>query len=293
MTAGTRDGVEVTPAMLRRWPLPTPSPDGDKEARGRVLIVGGCKEMPGAVILAAIAALRAGGGKLCVATAHSVAPLVAQTVPEARVIGLPESGDGCVLATGVEQLPAHIDALLIGPGMQHEPSVKEFTQAALGRFRDVRVVLDAYAMSAAIEPLQRDGVLLTPHAGEMAHLTTLSKEAIRDNPAGVAIKAAAQWRSLVALKGGTTFIATPHGELWRHDGDTPGLATSGSGDVLAGLIVGLLARGATLEQAAVWGVALHARAGRALEQSIGTVGYLARELLPEIPRAMDALASDQ
>jgi NAD(P)H-hydrate repair Nnr-like enzyme with NAD(P)H-hydrate dehydratase domain len=94
----------------------------------------------------------------------------------------------------------------------------------------------------------------------------------------------------VALKGAETWIATPQGRCWRHAGGNVGLATSGSGDVLAGLIAGLLARGAPPEQAAAWGIALHARAGRRLCERLGPLGLLARELAAEVPALMHALS---
>ena len=97
----------------------------------------------------------------------------------------------------------------------------------------------------------------------------LTKEAVSADPERHAREAAPRWNAVVALKGATTYIATPDGDCWRHDSGQPGLGTSGSGDVLAGIIVGLAARGAPLAQAAVWGVALHARAGRALAERLG------------------------
>jgi NAD(P)H-hydrate repair Nnr-like enzyme with NAD(P)H-hydrate dehydratase domain len=111
------------------------------------------------------------------------------------------------------------------------------------------------------------------------------------DPAAAALDAAARWNATVALKGAETFVATPEGELWRHDGrGLVGLATSGSGDVLAGVIAGLAARGAPLAQAAAWGVTLHARAGAALARRVGTLGTLARELALEVARALPRAA---
>jgi hypothetical protein len=104
-------------------------------------------------------------------------------------------------------------------------------------------------------------VLLTPHAGEMAHLTGQSKADLQADPAGAERQAAASWNAVVALKGALTCIATPDGRCWQHQGGNIGLAVSGSGDTLAGMVAGLAARGAPLEQAAAWGVALPARAG--------------------------------
>lgn len=142
------------------------------------------------------------------------------------------------------------------------------------------------------QPRARDAVLhlLTPHAGERAHLSGADKSSVSANPHRAAKAAARRWNAVVALKGASTFIAVPNGRVWRHDGGNVGLAISGSGDVLAGLIAGLAARGASLEQAAAWGVALHARAGEQLAVRFGPLGYLARELPAAIPALMHALA---
>ena len=123
----------------------------------------------------------------------------------------------------------------------------------------------------------------------MAHLTAKSKDSVQADALQAAQQAAQQWRLVIALKGATTFIVTPSKKQWRHSAGNAGLATSGSGDTLAGVMVGLAARGASLEQAAAWGVVLHALAGQRLAKRLGPVGYLARELSLEIPSAMDAL----
>jgi hydroxyethylthiazole kinase-like uncharacterized protein yjeF len=135
-------------------------------------------------------------------------------------------------------------------------------------------------------------VLLTPHAGEMAHLSGIAKEEIGGAPDRIAFEAAQRWNAVVALKGARTVIATPEGERLQHDGGNVGLATSGSGDVLAGIIAGLAARGADLTQAASWGVALHARAGERLAERMGKLGYLARELCDEVPSLLEQAAGD-
>jgi NAD(P)H-hydrate repair Nnr-like enzyme with NAD(P)H-hydrate dehydratase domain len=131
--------------------------------------------------------------------------------------------------------------------------------------------------------------LLTPHAGEMAQLCAVDKGAILADPLGAARRAAARWNAVVALKGAGTVIALPDGRAWQHQSDNPGLGTSGSGDVLAGLAAGLAARGAPLHQAAAWAVALHARAGQRLARRRGPLGFMARELAAEVPRLMHEL----
>jgi hydroxyethylthiazole kinase-like uncharacterized protein yjeF len=287
--------VAVDDALLRAWSLPAPDEDGDKESRGRVLVIGGSREIPGAVVLAGLAALRAGAGKLLVATPRSAWQVVAAALPEARVIALPETERGGVRLEAVDLLAACGDstaAVLVGPGMMEEDATSAFVRALLPFFKKATVVLDALGMECARGGTRfEQPVILTPHAGEMAHLTGDDKEDLQSDPVAAAQRHARAWRAVLALKGATTCIAAPGGQAWRHEAQTPGLGTSGSGDVLAGLIAGLAARGASPEQAAVWGVALHARAGQTLERSVGKVGYLARELAAEVPPLLDALTS--
>jgi len=305
---------DIDDNLLRSWPLPVPSEEGDKEVRGHVLILGGSREMPGAVILAATAAMRAGAGKLTIATGRSVAQLVALAIPESRVLGLAENEAGGFTVEAVaalDPLADKINAILVGPGMQDEAATARLVHALLPRLEgsNTSVLLDAEAMGAILQPPDAAAaagkeagaavnapfrfnvpVLLTPHAGEMAHLTGIDKDAIQDDPDRHALEAAQRWNAVVALKGARTVIAAPDGDCWQHEGGNVGLATSGSGDVLAGIIAGLAARGADLAQAVSWGVALHARAGVRLAERFGTLGYLARELPEEIPALLEQAA---
>lgn len=303
---------DIDDNLLRSWPLPVPSGEGDKEVRGHVLILGGSREMPGAVILAATAAMRAGAGKLTIATGRSVAQLVALAIPESRVLGLAENEAGGFTVEAVaalDPLADKINAILVGPGMQDGAATARLVHALLPRLEgsNTSVLLDAEAMGAILQPPDAAAgtkagaavnapfrfnvpVLLTPHAGEMAHLTGIDKDAIQDDPDRHALEAARRWNAVVALKGARTVIATPDGDCWQHEGGNVGLATSGSGDVLAGIIAGLAARGADLAQAVSWGVALHARAGVRLAERLGTLGYLARELPEEIPALLEQAA---
>jgi hydroxyethylthiazole kinase-like uncharacterized protein yjeF len=291
--------------LLRTWPLPLPSGEADKEERGHVLVLGGSREMPGAVILAAVAALRAGAGKLTVATGNSVAQLVALAIPESRVLGLAENEAGGFTAEAVAELDPlaeRINAILIGPGMQDEEATARLVHALLPRLHgtDTSVILDANAMGAILHPPKDVNppfrfdvpVLVTPHAGEMAHLTGIAKEEIAIGADRIALEAAQRWNAVVTLKGARTVIATPQGERWQHEGGNIGLATSGSGDVLAGIVAGLAARGADLAQAAAWGVVLHAQAGERLAARLGKIGYLARELSDEIPALLEQAAGE-
>ncbi|WP_328702868.1 NAD(P)H-hydrate dehydratase [Arenibaculum pallidiluteum] len=290
------DPVRITPDLLRRMPLPQPDGDGDKEQRGRVLVVGGSVEVPGGALLAGIGALRAGAGKLQIATVRSASVALGLAVPEALVSGLPETPAGGIDPASVEALVPRVgrcDAVLVGPGMTDPPAVAALTTALLAGAEGPAFVLDAEALvclgSQAIPARHAGRIVVTPHSGEMAALLGIERDAVTADPLSAARRAAADLRAVVALKGGCTWIVSPEGEAWTYDGGRVGLATSGSGDTLAGIVAGLLARGATPGQAAVWAVFLHGEAGNRLTRRMGPLGFLARELLAEIPAIMAAL----
>ncbi|ASN02334.1 NAD(P)H-hydrate dehydratase [Xanthomonas citri pv. malvacearum] len=279
----------LTAAALRAMPLPAPG--GDKEQRGRVLIVGGSMRVPGAVLLAGEAALRTGAGKLQIATAASVAPGMALAVPEALVLGLAQNGQG-EIARGHRALDgamAACDAAVIGPGMASSATTTAMVRRAAEQ-AVCTLVLDAGALSRGLRAAIGRPFVLTPHAGEMATLAGDDKAAVEAAPGAYALKFAQKLRSVVIVKGPDSFIAGPDGVVWMHRGGASGLGTSGSGDVLAGLIAGFAARGCDALTAALWGVFVHAAAGRQLARRIGPVGFLARELGLEVPGILDRLS---
>jgi ADP-dependent NAD(P)H-hydrate dehydratase len=290
------NAVPVTEELLRTLPLPRHKEGSDKDQRGRVLVIGGSAEMPGGALLAGLGALRAGAGKLQIATCRSVAPYLAVAVPEARVTGLEETPAGGISADEAQSLIERCgrsDVILLGPGMMDSDATSLLTARLLERTSagDACFILDATALhdldkcrTAARSHAGR--TVLTPHAGEMATLLGIHRETVQANPLAAAREAAAGLQAVVAMKGGCTFIVTPQGQAWSCDRGNVGLATSGSGDALAGIIAGLLARGATPVEATLWGVYLHGEAGARLAQTQGPVGFLARELLAEIPRIM-------
>lgn len=292
-----RPARPVTAAMLAGMPLPEPAAEGSKEHRGRVLVIGGGVAVPGAVLLAATAALRAGAGKLQIATSRSVALQLALAVPEALVIGLDETAEGEIAvsaAVALTERAQKCDAVVIGPGMLDEDAAGDLTRAILGEAVGPAYLIDAGAMARLTGFCDLLGkhegrIVITPHAGEMAHLLGIDSGEIARDPLATARAAAAQLGCIVALKGACTFIATPQGEAWSCAHGNVGLATSGSGDTLAGIIGGLLARGTTPIEAAIWGVFLHGEAGNRLARAKGPIGFLARELSPEIPSIMGDL----
>jgi ADP-dependent NAD(P)H-hydrate dehydratase len=279
----TADPVVVTVATLRDWRLPAPGED--KEQRGRVLVAGGTASTPGAVRLAGEAALRAGAGKLRMATVGSAAASLAVAVPEAAVLALDEDEEGRPPAECGEllgDLAAEADAVLVGPGLKGSESVVSLVETLLGRLgRDgPGLVLDALASAyvTAHPDGVPDGTVLTVNPGEL--------EAIGlGSPADTAARTGA----VVLCGGPEKHVAHPDGRCWVLRGGGPGLGCSGSGDVQAGLVAGLLARGAEPAQAAVWGGFVHLRAGEELAAAVGQLGFLARELPPVVPRVLEQL----
>ena len=290
----------VDEALLRRMPLPRHQEGEDKDQRGRVLVIGGSVEVPGGALLAGIAALRAGAGKLQIATCESVATHLALAVPEGRVFRMPETAAGGIAAESIEPLrkrAADAAAVVVGPGMLDDAAVAALVEALLQDPDGPALLLDAAALKGLprhADALKARGgrVVLTPHAGEMATCLKMEIDAVMAEPLQTARRAAADLSSVVALKGGCTRIAAPDGRAWTCDRGNVGLATSGSGDTLSGFIAGLLARGADAATACLWGVYLHGEAGVRLAKSRGPVGYLARELLDEVPAIMAELGSE-
>ena len=273
-------------AALREHRLP-PIVDGDKESKGRILVVAGSRELAGAALLTSRAAMRAGAGKLRVMTAESVATGLALAMPEAKVIALPEDADGAIAAAAVERIgeeAGSADSVVAGPGLTGFDVCKRIAATLLRS--DARLALDA-GLLRSLEPApdrQRSTLpVLLPHAGELASLLDCEERDVEGDPIGCGLRAAQRYRSIVLVKGVTSHVVTPDGKAWTYDGGAPGLGVSGSGDVLAGIAGGLLARGAEPLNALLWSVWLHGEAGAALAKKIGPIGFLAREIAEEVP----------
>lgn len=279
----------ITPALLRDWPLPADATS--KYGRGQVVVIGAARGTPGAALLAGVAALRVGAGRLTMAVARSVAVPLAVEVPEAGVIGLPETEDGSPDGTGIDALANTLttaDAVLVGPGLDDPERTIDLLHALSAAVpRKVPVLLDAFALGVlprVPEVAERlaGRLVLTPNPTEAALL--LGVDEIDDRSC---VHIATRYDAVVTCQGQ---VAAPDGRRWEVSTGLPGLATSGSGDVLAGSLVGILARGADPAQAACWATHLHAAAGDRLATRIGHLGYLARELPGELPTLLDELA---
>lgn len=328
--AGRTRAEPVTPTLLRGWPLP--GGGSGKDDRGSVLVIGGARSTPGAALLAGVAALRSGAGKLMLAVAESTAVQLAVALPEAGVTGLPETPGGSVLGSGASALGhqlAAADAILVGPGLDDAGEATALLRGLLrpelaggqapegkqsgkqsgnsegkqggkqgGKRGGERggnsggsrtpIILDAYALGSL--PGLRDELgpwagrlILTPNITEAGILLGRDVGELHRDVAAIA----AEYGAVVTCQG---VIAGEDG-LWEITTGHSGLGTSGSGDVLAGVIAGLRARGTTDAQAACWGTHLHAAAGDRLASRLGGLGYLARELTEELPPLMMELGT--
>ena len=277
----------LTAAELKRHPLP-PVAGGDKDTHGQILIIGGSREVPGAALLAAHGAMRAGAGKLQVATVNSVAPTLGVAMPEAMVVGLAEQRDGGFAGSAVSRvanLAADVDAVVAGPGVKLGQPCERIASALLAT--NAALVFDAAMLIALPERDRRPAgapmPLLLPHLGELAGLLECDEDEVEADPVGCGSRAASIYRSLVLVKGVESHVVSPDGATWKYRGGGPGLGVSGSGDTLAGITGGLLARGADPLTALLWAVWLHGEAGRRLSRKVGPTGFLAREIPDEVP----------
>lgn len=262
-----------------------------------MLAVGGSEKVPGALRITGEAALRAGAGKLQLATPERVALQLGLHMPEAAVFPLPVNETGELAASCGQRIAALLDrcdTLVLGPGTGADCPAGDIMSAALADPAEIlTIVLDAAAIAAAADLRDlirnhRGRVVFTPHPGEMAQLMDCDEAQVTDDPDAIARAAADRFAATIVLKGPETCIASPGEDMLLYPGGGPGLATGGSGDALAGIIGGLLARGASPRIAAAWGVWLHGEAGRRLAERIGAIGFLGRELPAEIPALLDA-----
>lgn len=274
----------IDPDLLRNWTLPDP---GDsKDDRGSAFIVGGGHRSPGAVILSAEAALRSGCGRVMLATGPSSAAAAPIAIPESGVILLGEDERGHIRGSTIAEAEDDINAatgILVGPGLDDVEETVALLDALLRiSTNSVPMVWDAFAIGALasfpeLGERADQRLILTPNKAELARLIRRDTSNLERDVQ----EAAERYRAVVSCYG---FVAEPGGALWKSPGTGPGLGTAGSGDVRAGITVGLAARGADRAQASVWASYLHAQAGSDAAAEFGPINYLAHDLLAHIGR---------
>src|SRR5437660_5565029 len=284
---------------IRAW-LPPRSRTAHKGTFGHAGIVAGSAGKTGAAAMAAQAALRVGAGLVTVAAPRSVSDVLEAKLLEAMAYPVPETEARTLSKQALEALLAFAEtktALAIGPGIGTHPDTQALIHnliVSVGK----PTVLDADGINAFTGHkemiAQAHGPLvLTPHPGEMARLLGVTTADVQRDRLGVASRMAREHNAWVVLKGAGTVVAGPDGRLAVNPTGNPGMATGGTGDVLTGMIVGLLAQGLSPWEAACAGTYLHGLAGDLAVARRGEVGMLARDLLETIPEAIRALQSEE
>ncbi|NQT47534.1 MAG: NAD(P)H-hydrate dehydratase [Chloroflexi bacterium] len=284
--------TETITAETVRTLLPERPLSANKGTFGRCLVVAGSINYIGAAYLACAAATRVGAGLVTLATARSLQPILASKLTEVTYLPLPESEPGVIAGDGFEAMKADLpnyNVLLVGCGLGQSQSATVFLKSVLSSSAGLpSLILDADALnilSGIPEWWQRvsGDAVLTPHPGEMSRLTGLSVQEIQSKRLGVAREAAASWNKTVILKGAHSIVAAPDGRTMVNPVANPGLASAGTGDVLAGAIAGMAAQGLSPFDAAVAGVFVHSRAGELVRAELGDAGMVASDLLPVLP----------
>jgi NAD(P)H-hydrate epimerase len=276
--------------------LPDRPRDAHKGTFGTVVVLAGSLGFTGAAYLSATAAARSGAGLVRLLVAETIYPILAAKCTEVMATPTPEVAPGAVGHAAYDSVLRQLataEAGVIGPGLGRDRSTWRLV-LDLVQHVTCPLVVDADALNALADAPRSKSKLgknrvLTPHPGEMARLTGKTVEAIAADRVGTARKAAKEWGAVVVLKGARTVVAHPDGRTSEDPHEVPALATGGTGDVLAGIIGGLLAQGSNPYEAAVTGVYIHAAAGRRLSQRLGESGILASDLLLEIPLVMNVL----
>ncbi|HYY54945.1 MAG TPA: NAD(P)H-hydrate dehydratase [Candidatus Dormibacteraeota bacterium] len=281
---------------VRAW-LPRPRPGEDKDARGRVLVVGGSLRYSGAPLLVATGALKTGAGIVTLAVARSLAMALAGRVPELTFLPLDEASPGVIDSSAARQIASGLGegryrAMVVGPGLGHDPTTDALVLGTLAR-ATVPVVIDADGLNALARTsdwpkrLPPDAVL-TPHAREAARLAGGDVGEPRVEWASDRARA---WGAVLVLKGACTVVASAGGDVFAHDRPNPALATAGSGDVLSGCIAALAAGGLVPYRAACAAVVLQGEAGDLVAREVGVRGATAGDLAARLPRALESLSA--
>lgn len=270
-----------------------------KGSFGRVLLIAGSRGMSGAAVLAAQAAARSGAGLVTLGVPSGIHDIVEAKLTEVMTFPLPETNSGALDRTALDiitERAANTGVIALGPGLGGAGDTKTLIRELLLRI-DKPCVLDADGLNAMagrteLFRLVKPDLVLTPHPGEMARLCGLSTEKVQSSRLEIAAKKAVEWHSVVVLKGAGTVIAEPDGSIYINNTGNPGMASGGTGDVLTGMIAGLLAQRMPAGAAAAAAVYLHGRAGDSAAQQKGMAGMLATDLLEHLPAVIKKMEQE-
>jgi ADP-dependent NAD(P)H-hydrate dehydratase / NAD(P)H-hydrate epimerase len=282
-----------------RTALPPRDPDAHKGTYGHVLVLAGSPGKTGAAALSSLGALRSGAGLVTLALPEGLHDLMEVKLTEVMTVGLPETEEGTVAFEARDALVGLMEGkrvLALGPGLSTHPETARLV-AALVQSAKIPLVIDADGVTALArqpEILSRASVpvILTPHPGELSQLLMVPKEEVIEKRIPIAQKVTSTYNVYLVLKGAHTLIAEPSGAVHVNPTGNPGMATGGVGDVLTGLIAGLLSQRLTPALAAVVGVYLHGLAGDFACRQVGPEAMIATDLLEKLPDAIRAVKEE-
>ena len=274
--------------------LPRRSVFSHKHSVGKIFVLAGSRGLTGAAAMASNSAMIAGAGTVILGTPASVYPILAKKLTEVMVDPLSESAEGTLGGLSYEKVKKHMgwaDLLILGPGLSRHPDTVELVQRIISEC-DKPMLIDADGLNALSEDrsiLKRHrskDVVITPHTGELSRLTGIPAEEIEFNRMEIARDSARQFKVTVVAKGAPTVTASENGTVFINPTGNPGMATAGSGDVLAGLIGGLWAQGMERSAAAYAGVYVHGRAGDRAKEKFGEKSMMATDIQQSIPETL-------
>lgn len=266
--------------------LPKRPKDANKGTFGKALVIAGSENYPGAAYLSCAASYRIGAGLVTLVTNSETKIIVSRKLPELTFLSYSQT---------FKKLE-DFDVILIGSGLGQSEETIEFVKKLL-KEKLPKLVIDGDGLNLLSkmenwwEKLNGE-VVLTPHPGEMARLTDLSVDEIQKDREDIVRRFSKKWKQVVVLKGANSVIVSPGGEVRISPFANPALATAGTGDVLAGIIAGLIAQGLKTFDAACAGIYIHGMAGEEIKEKMGDAGALASDLLPELPLAIKELKGE-
>src|SRR5262245_46769306 len=279
--------------LIEPHEVPSRVLDSNKGTFGRALVIGGSRGNSGAASMAGQAAVRAGAGLVTVATPQSVLPIVAVSMPELMTEALAETGEGTIANQPIAALLRGKTVVAIGPGLTTYPETSAFVRRVGAECR-AQMVIDADGLNALVGFVgDLGGAVLTPHPGEMARLIDKDVRYVTSNRVEVASDFAKRRNAYVVLKGYRTVVAAPDGSVYINPTGNPGMSTGGTGDILTGIIAGILAQehlGSFIERLCL-AVYLHGLAGDLAADEIGEESLVATDLLRFLPKAWDTVGA--
>jgi len=280
--------------------LPVRPINAHKYSCGKIFAIVGSPGLTGAATMSTLSAMKVGAGAVIAGVPESLSPILEAKLTEVMKLPLPETDEHTIGWNALDLIEEHIewaDVVIIGPGLSKNYETKQVVLNVIKKLNK-KAVIDADGLNALVGNLNilkglNTEIVLTPHPGEFSRLTDLPVDKIERERIDVARNFAVEYGVVLVLKGDTTVIANPEGEVFINSTGNPGMATAGSGDVLTGMIAGFMGQGLKAVDAAICGVYLHGLAGDLARDKIGELPMMAMDILNMIPDAIQKVMKEE